>query len=146
MPGSGSVGQVVLDDKPHRQGDHTVRVMAFRQSEIVHVGVEVDVAPGTAMLRVRDEQIAGSAADSVSQIVQRPNDNPKPIGSVAAQRTRLTLVVAAALDDLRLWEVFNTGDAFGRIREVLSRFGHGGNLQKQSCFRYYRYPQTKSQA
>ena len=77
--------------------------MAFRQGHVVHVRVEVMVALGAAVLRVREKDIAGSTHKGVSQIVQRPGNGSKPVGTALAQGTGPPFIVAAAPDKFGLW-------------------------------------------
>jgi len=113
--------------------------MRLGQGEVVHVGVEIDVAPGTTMLRVRDMHITGAFGDGVSKIMQCALDGAKPVCAATALRAGSALVIAAAPDFLGLGKVFNASDSFGRVGQVLSWFGHGDNLQNPLCFWNYRH-------
>ena len=125
MPGRRPVRQAILDDQADRHGHDPVCVMAFRQSEVVHVSVEVQVAPRTAMLGVRDVNVARPSRDGVPEIVQRPLRAPEPIGIPPATRALPPPVIAASPDDPGLGQVFDTSDAFGCIGNVLTRLWHG---------------------
>ncbi|KPL23764.1 MAG: hypothetical protein AMJ75_05400 [Phycisphaerae bacterium SM1_79] len=78
-------------------------IMASRQGHVVHVRIEVMVALRAAMLRVRENNIAGLARKGVSQIVQRPGNGSKPVGLALAQRAGPPFIVATAPDKFGLW-------------------------------------------
>ena len=125
MPGRRPVRQAVLDDQADRQGHHAARVVALGHREVVHVGVEVRIAPRTAVLGVRDVKIAGLLRDRVPQVVQRPLHASEPIGIPPATRTPPAPVIPASSDDPGLWEVFDPSDPFGCIGNVLTGLWHG---------------------
>ena len=134
MPGGRPIRQSVLHDKPHRQSHNRVGVVAFRQSEIGHVGVEVNIALDATMLRICDAKIARPPGERISKIVQRSLDAPKPIGAAATLRTATPLVITAPPDNLWFRKVFNTSDPFARIGDVFTGLWHDDDLQKQDCF------------
>jgi len=145
MPRGRPVRQAVLDDQADGQGHDTARVVALRQGQVVHVRVEIEVALGTAMLRVGDANIAGAAGGRVSQIMERPADGAQPIGPVSALRAGPAPVIAAAPDDLRLRQILNTRDAFRAVGNVRARLRHGDALQKPSGLWNLRLSAAQSQ-
>ena len=130
MPGGHPVRKAVFDDQADGQGHHPVRVVGLRQAQIVHVGIEIDIALGTAMLRVRDVNIARAPGERRSQIMERPLGAPEPIAPPPAPRTAAPAVIAAPSDGLRLGKIFNTRDAFRAVRNVLARLRHDDALQR----------------
>jgi len=90
-------------------------IMAFGQRQILHIGIEIAVALGTAVLGIAEDDVAWSAGKRVSQVMQSASDGPKPVGPVLAQRTCSPLIVAAASDNFRLGQILNTGYSFGLI-------------------------------
>ncbi len=65
------------------------------------------IALGTTVLRVRQNNIAWSAGNRVSQIVQSSGNGSKPVGIALAQRTGPPSIVAAASDKFGLWQILN---------------------------------------
>ena len=108
--------------------------MAFGQRQIVHVCVEVMVAVGTAVLRVRENNITWSASQRVSQIVQSAGNRSKPVGTVLAQRTGPPFIVAAASDKLWLRQILNTCDSLCFICYIFAWSKHLDNLQHRFKF------------
>ena len=80
-----------------------MRIMAFGQGQIVHVGVEVMVALGTTVLGVRQKNVAWSAGKRFSQIMQGAGNGSKPVCTVLAQRARPPFIVTAAPYKFWFW-------------------------------------------
>ena len=84
MPTGGTVRQPVLDHDAHGGGDDAVGVVAVGNGQVQHVRVEVVVAMAAAVLRIAHEQIAGPAADRITQVVQRALGGAQAISAVTA--------------------------------------------------------------
>jgi len=121
--------------------------MAFRQRQIVHICVEVMVALRTAVLRIRENDIAWSASQRVSQIVQSARNRSKPVGTALAQRTGPPFVVAAASDKFGLRQILNTCDSLCIICYIFAWSKHLDNLQhrfKSLCWNIGTWAQSTS--
>jgi len=105
-----------------------VSVVTLGQGEVIHVGIEIAVAVGTAMLGISNHNITGPAAEGVSQVVQNSCDRTQPIGTVFASRTSATSIVPATPDNLGLGQILNTRDSFSYISNILSRSSHDDSL------------------
>jgi hypothetical protein len=105
-----------------------VSVVALGQGEIIHVGIEIAVAVGTAMLGISNHNITGPAAEGVSQVVQNPCDRTQPIGTVFASRTSAASIVPATPDNFGLGQILNTRDSLGYIGDIFSRSSHDDSL------------------
>jgi hypothetical protein len=133
MPTGRLIGKAVFDHQTDRQSHNAVGVMALRQSHVRHFGVEVDVALGAVMDRIRKMDIVRPARGQVAEIVQHPLRATMPIRTVFALRTQLSAEIPTALDDLWLGQVLDTRDAFGGIAHVFAWSRHGKAL-RGSCF------------
>jgi hypothetical protein len=69
MPAGGLIGQAVLDDESHRDGNDTVRVERLGQGILGRVRVKEPIASGAAMLRVDELEITRSARNEVAQVM-----------------------------------------------------------------------------
>jgi hypothetical protein len=105
-----------------------VSVVALGQGEVIHVGIEIAVAVGTAMLGISNHNITGPAAERVSQVVQNSCDRTQPIGAAFTSRTSAASIVPATPDNLGLGQILNTGDSFSYISNILSRSSHDDSL------------------
>jgi hypothetical protein len=103
--------------------------MTARRSQIRHIDVEILSAFRATVDGVGQMDIAWTARDQISQIVQNPLPLAMPIGAVSTLRTRPLGEVAAASNDLRFGQIFGIGDALGGIGQVFSRPWHGGTLR-----------------
>jgi hypothetical protein len=150
VPTGGLVGQAIFHHKPNRHRHNAVGIVTFWQSQLRHVGVEVDVTLGAMMDGVGKMDIARTARDQVSHLMQHPLRAAMPIGTVSAVWTRLPSERAATFDDLRLGQILGTRDALRGIRQVLSRSWHGtallGNaLQARNLTEFSRRVTIKTQ-
>jgi hypothetical protein len=94
--------------------------MASRRSQIGHVGVEIELAQGTAMLGVKDMHIAGTTLTQAANLVQ---DTLAPTAAwrcPTALRTGTRTKVPRAFFNHRLGKVLNTRNSFCRIRSILA--------------------------
>jgi len=145
VPRGRPVRQSVFDDQADGQRQHPVGIVALRQGQVVHVGVEVAVALGAAMLGVRDMNIAGPPRSRISQIMERPLGGPHTIGPPPTLRAGPPTVIAAAPDRLGLWQILNTRNAFRAVGNVLARLPHGDTLQRPLGLWNHRLPAVQSQ-
>jgi hypothetical protein len=127
VPTGGTVGQAILDDRPHSRVDDSVGVVAAGRGQIGHVGVEVLAAAGAVVLRVAEAEVTRPPGDEVPQIMEGPLGLAVAIGAVAAVRARSPLVIAAAVEDLGLGQVLNAGDAFGGVGAIDAGSWHRGS-------------------
>jgi hypothetical protein len=104
-------------------------ITAFGQRQIIHVGIEVAVASGTAVLGIYNDQVTGVPRKGIAQVVQRPFDRPQTIRTLLAQRTGASLIVAAAPYKFRFWQVLNTGNPLCFIGCIFAWSKHLDNLQ-----------------
>jgi len=105
--------------------------MTFRQSEVVHIRVEIGVAFGATMLRVVDEDIAGSSCERVAEVVEDSGNRSESVSVFSALGARPAPVVSAPSDDLRLGKILNTSDSLGFIGYVFSGFRHVDVLRQR---------------
>jgi hypothetical protein len=134
MPGGTAIGQAVFHDQPDGGMDDAMRVMALGQGQVVHVGVEIGVAAGTAMLGVVYLKLARSAGDRIAQVMQLAGGGAKAISAPLALRAATTRVIAASLDNERVGQIFNACDPLSDVRHIPSWRCHTDFLQKHWTF------------
>src|SRR5262245_56134103 len=98
VPAGGLVGQAVLDDQSHGQRNDRRGGMGFGQGVVGHVRIEVVAAPGTAVLRIPEMNVAWPSGDQVADVVQDPRDGSDSETPLPAGGTRALPEVAAALN------------------------------------------------
>lgn len=77
---------------------------------------------------VGEMDIVRATRDQVSHVMQHSLRTAMPIGTMPAVLAWLPSEIAATLDDLGLGQILGPHDAFGGIRQVLSRSWHGTAL------------------
>lgn len=117
-PGSEAVGQAVLNDGSHGEAHDFVRVASARGGEVGDVGEKIFFADGTKMLRNGEMNNAGLS--SSPERVELSQEGSLAIGFAIATRTLSALVISAARDDFRFWQIFWSHDSFGGIGDVSS--------------------------
>jgi len=60
VPTGRAVGQAIFHHHPHRQVNHSVRVMATGWSEVGQIDVEILLAMRAMMSRVRHQEVNGA--------------------------------------------------------------------------------------
>src|SRR5262245_66056473 len=70
MPAGSSIGQAVLDDQTHGQGNNAMRVVRVGPSVVGGVGVEKDPALMAAVLRGEEGDVAGPPGDRITDVMQ----------------------------------------------------------------------------
>jgi len=124
VPAGVAVGHAVLDHQAHGHALDAERVEALGQRQGGDVGGEAAAAGAAAVTRERDDQIDGASVARVAEIVKGAGGQRVASGSARATRARSGEEDGAALLDMRLGEVFDAGDAFGHIRDVLAWPAH----------------------
>jgi hypothetical protein len=125
VPGSGAIWQAILDNDPYRQGNNAVCIVTSWRREVRHVSVEILLALGAIMLRVSEMDIVRTTGHQITQIMQHALHATIAVSALAAMRTGMLAIVAAALDDFRLRQILYSGDAFRGIRQIFSGSWHG---------------------
>lgn len=92
-----------------------MRVVRLGQSVLGSIRIEEAVASGASVLRIHQFDVAGPASDEVTHVVQNAATGAIPKARLAALWTGKVWIVATALDNLCLWQIFGACDALGRI-------------------------------
>jgi hypothetical protein len=122
MPGGRPVGYPILRHQAYGQRDDSVGVVAPRRGQVRQVGREAAPAAVTAVLGVDDTQVEWPATAQVTEVVQGAPAQVIAIGGPSTAGAATAAEVArAALHSWR-WEILHTGDAFGRVGEILTRW------------------------
>jgi hypothetical protein len=124
VPAGVAVGHPVLGDEADGHALDAERVEALGQGQGGEVGGEAAAAGGAAVARERDGQIDGASIARVAEIVEGAGGQRVASCSARATRARAGEGDSAALLDACLGKVFDAGDAFGHIRDVLAWPAH----------------------
>jgi hypothetical protein len=122
MPDSGTIRQAVFDHQTHSQGDNSVSIMASGGCQIRQVDAEVKATGLATVLGVADVQVAGAVTVRAAQVVQDALPHAVARTAPSAVRTTTSPVAPRALLDKRLGQILNTGNAFGAVRDIFSRW------------------------
>jgi hypothetical protein len=128
MPGGGSIGQPVLDDQAHGQGDDPMRVATPGRGEVGHVGVEVGPTALAAVLGVDQMDVARPVAREAADVVEDAMPGAVAIAAAPAARAGPSAVVAGAPFDERRGEVLDASDPLRAVRDIISG-SHGSALR-----------------
>src|SRR5512138_981546 len=101
VPTRGSIRQAVLDDQADSRLLHTMGVVALRQGQIGHVGVEAPPAVGAAMLGVGDHDVDRPTGADIAQVMERPLTLVAARGRPAAPGALAAAEVATPMLDMR---------------------------------------------
>jgi hypothetical protein len=124
VPAGSLIGQAVLDDESHGQGNDAMSVVPLGGSQVGSVGVEILAAFAAVMLGVGEVNIPRAPGDKITDVVQHAVPRSIPIAGLAAPRTAPMLEVATLTGDFRLGQLFRPGNPLGRVRQIFSGTGH----------------------
>jgi hypothetical protein len=99
--------------------------MAAGVGQVGGVGVEVLEAATAVVLRAEQDEVAGPAAEGVTQVVESAAGDSIAVGAVTAPRAGAPPVVAAADADLGPGQVLGSVDAEGRVGAIFAGSWHG---------------------
>jgi hypothetical protein len=124
-PTGGAIGQAVLDDQADGGVDDAPGVVAAGVGEVGHVGVEILATASAIMLRVDQDDVAGSSGEGVAQVVKGAAGEAVAVGAMPAARTRPSAIIAALARDFGLGQVVDAGGALGGVGAVFAGSRHG---------------------
>jgi hypothetical protein len=124
-PTGRAVGQAVFNDQSDGSVDDAACVVAAGFGEVGHVGIEVLAAARAIMLRVDQDDVAGSASEGVAQVVEGAAGEAVAVGAVAAAWAASPAVIAALADDLGPGQIVDACGALGGVGAVFAGWQHG---------------------
>ena len=124
MPTGGLVGQTIFGDQTDAPLLDSTGVLAVRQSQIGHITGEATATVEAAMAGERDHQIDGLVGPSITEIVEGTTTRAIATSAVATTRAKPCWPVATVPLKARLGKVFDTSDAFGDIKDILTWTSH----------------------
>jgi hypothetical protein len=77
------------------------------------------------MLRVNEDDVAGSSGEGIAQVVQGAAGHPIAVGTMSATGAGPPPVVSVLASDLGLGQVLDAADAHGGVGPVLAGSWHG---------------------
>jgi hypothetical protein len=123
-PTGGAIGQAVLDDQADGGVDDASCVVASGVGEVSHVGVEILATAGAIMLRVDQDDVAGSAGEGVAQVVKGAACQAVAVGAMATAWAGPPAVIAALAGDLGLGQIVDACGALGGVGAVFAGCRH----------------------
>ena len=121
VPGGRPVRHAVLRHQPHRQADDPVGVMAAGRGQVRQVGAAEEATRPAAVLGVSHGQLAWPVAAQAADLVQGAVSQAVAWARPTAARAGAAAVVPRAALRQGCRQVLNTGNAFGRVREIFAR-------------------------
>jgi hypothetical protein len=131
MPAGGLIGQAILHNEAHGQGNDAMGVMGLGQGVVGHVGVEMLPTAGATMLGVHKVDVTWPTGHQVANVMQNSLARSAAKAGLATKGTRAMREVPGAANDLGFGKIFGSGDPFRGIRQVPSGSGHGKALLGQ---------------
>jgi len=124
VPTGGLVGQAIFGDQTDGPLLDTTRVLAVRHSQVGQITGEATATAGAAMAGEGDHQINGAVSPSITEIMEGTAAHGVATGAVATARAKSRRPVALVPLQARLGQVFDTSDALGDIRNILTWTSH----------------------
>jgi hypothetical protein len=124
-PTGGAIGQAVLDDQADGGVDDAAGVVASGLGEVGHVGVEILATAGAIMLRVDQDDVAGSSGEGIAQVVKGAAGEAVAVGAMPAARTGSSAIIAALAGDLGPGQIVDACGALGGVGAVFAGSRHG---------------------
>src|SRR5262249_23898492 len=100
-------------------------VVAVGQGQVGEIDRKATATPEAAMAREPDHQVNRAVGPSIPKVVNGPRAHGIATGAVATARPRPLRPVATAPLEPRFGQVFDTCDALGAIRDILTWTRHG---------------------
>jgi hypothetical protein len=131
MPAGGLIGQAILHDEAHGQGNDAMGVMGLGQGVVGHVCVEVLPTTGATMLGVHKVDVTWPTGHQIANVMQNSFARSAAKTGLATKGTRAMHEVPCAANDRWSGKIFRSRDAFGGVGQILSGSGHGKVLLGQ---------------
>jgi hypothetical protein len=120
VPTGRSIRQSVFDDHAYGRLLHAMGIVALRQRQVGHVGVEGASAAGAPVFGVGNHDVDRAAGAGVAEIMEGPGSHVTARRRVSAARTGATPRVTAAAFEMRGRQVLHPRDPFGGIRDIVA--------------------------
>jgi hypothetical protein len=134
MPTGGLIGQAVLDDESHGQGDDAMDIMGLRHGVVGHVCVDVFAAAGAAMLGIHKVNVARAPGNQVSHVVMDSCASTAAETRLATGRPMPMAEFAAAMNDFGFRQIFGSLALFIFAARVRFRPGETGALSRTPVY------------
>src|SRR5262249_44772010 len=118
LPGGHAVRQAIFGHETHGQGDDALAVMAASGRELGKVRTEVKATGLATVFRVTDVKVAGPVPVRATDIVEGSMSEGVAVAAPGAVRTATQTVPSRAVFYQRSWQVLNTSDPLGAVREI----------------------------
>ncbi|MFL5513164.1 MAG: hypothetical protein ACJ8CN_12140 [Gemmatimonadales bacterium] len=102
----------------------TAGVAAVRPSQVGDITGEATATAEAAMARESDHHVNGAVGAGIAEVMEGARAHRVAAGAVATARAGPRRPVATAPLDARLGQVFDTGNALGNIRDILTGTTH----------------------
>jgi hypothetical protein len=118
------VGQTIFGDETDAPLLDATSVLAVRQSQVGSITGEATATVEATMAGERDHQINGVVGPRITEIMEGAAAHAIATGAVATARATPRWPVATVPLKARLGQLFDTCDAFGDIRDILTWTSH----------------------
>jgi hypothetical protein len=125
VPSGIAVGQAIFGDQTDGPLLDTAGVLAVGQSQVGEIDGEATTTAEAAMAGESDHHIDGAFGPGIAEVMKGARVHGIATGAMATTRARSGWPVAAAPFDERLRQVFDTSNALGDIRDILTWTNHG---------------------
>lgn len=137
VPGGSAIGQAILDDDADSQILNAAGVQAVGQGKVSQVGGAAGAAITAAVFGEGDDEVDRDSGAGIAEIVEGTGDPAVAAGPQTTMGTGTLGEVAGEAFDPGLGQVFDAGDAFRRVRNVVARRAHGGGLHRGRFHRLF---------
>jgi hypothetical protein len=123
-PAGRAIRQAVLNDESDSGLDDTTSVVTAGVGEVFHVGVEVFAALGAVMLRIDEDDVAGSACEGIAEVMQGAACHSVTVRTMGAVGTGPPAIITALAVNLGLGKVVDASGALGGIGAIFAGRWH----------------------
>jgi hypothetical protein len=120
VPTGRAIRQSVFDDHANGRLLHAEGIMALRQRQVGHVGVEGASASEAAVFGVGNHDVDRASGASVAEIMESPGSHVTTRRRASAARTGATSRIAASVLDMRGRQVLHPRNPFSGIRDIVA--------------------------
>ena len=124
VPTGDLIGQAVFGDETNGPLLDAAGVAAVGQSQVREGDGKTTATAEAAMAGESDNQVNGVVGPRITEVVEGTRAHGLATGAVATAPTGSRRPVATAPLNARLGQVFDTGDAFGDIRDIFPWTSH----------------------
>jgi hypothetical protein len=124
VPTGVAIGQAIFDNETDGPLLDAASVQAVGQSQVGNITGEATTAVEAAMAGECDNQVNGTVRAGIPEVMESTGAHGIAAGSVTTAPAGSRRPVTTAPLDARLGQVFDTSDALGDVRDILTWTSH----------------------